>query len=260
MKIKNLLCFGLVLGLMTAYAFNALANISIFPYRIDFENSSRKRVQTVRVINNSDKEQTYRVTMVNYVQKPDGSLEEVNTDDKFFARNHLTWSPRQFHLKPREMQTVNIARKSLANLPDGEYVSHLKVQEVLLGDPNRKKNTNDKTISMTLTPLFAITIPVTIEKGDNLVSKTEVVSYKKLGAKQVEFVLKRLGNKSSRVNLVIEDANGEVIGRLNEVKVYMTTNQLTMKMGTDKDLPGKAVLKVEDAKTKKIVLTKDLQF
>ncbi len=260
MKIKNILCFALVIVMANAYAINALANISIFPYRIDFENSSRKRVQTVRVINNSDKEQTYRVSVVNYVQKQDGSLEEVSSDDKFFARKHLTWSPRQFHLKPREMQTVNIARKSLANLPDGEYVSHLKVQEVLLGDPNRKKNTNDKTISMTLTPLFAVTIPVTIEKGDNLVGKTDVVSYKKTGPKQVQFVLKRLGNKSSRVNLVIETPNGEQIGRLNEVKVYMTTNQLTMNMKTEKDLPSKAVLKLEDAKTKKVVLTKNLQF
>ena len=113
---------------------------------------------------------------------------------------------------------------------------------------------------MTLTPLFAVTIPVTIEKGDNLVGKTDVVSYKKTGPKQVQFVLKRLGNKSSRVNLVIETPNGEQIGRLNEVKVYMTTNQLTMNMKTEKDLPSKAVLKLEDAKTKKVVLTKNLQF
>ena len=260
MKFNKYISFWLVLMSGVLYSVVAAANISVFPYRIDFESSGRKRVQTVRVINTSDKEQTYRVSMVNYVQKPDGSLVEVDTDDKFYARKHLTWSPRQFHLKPREMQTVNIARKSLSNLPDGEYVSHLKVQEVLLGDPNRKRDVDAKTISMTLTPLFAVTIPVTIEKGDNLVSKTEVVNYKKVGADKIEFLLKRLGNKSSRVNLVVETPKGEQIGRLNEVKVYMTNTQLTITMKTEKDLPAKAVLKLEDAKTKKEILRKDLQF
>jgi len=242
MKSNKFITFWLVLMSGVLYSVVATANISVFPYRIDFESSGRKRVQTVRVINTSDKEQTYRVSMVNYVQKPDGSLVEVDTDDKFYARKHLTWSPRQFHLKPRE------------------YVSHLKVQEVLLGDPNRKRDVDAKTISMTLTPLFAVTIPVTIEKGDNLVSKTEVVNYKKVGADKIEFLLKRLGNKSSRVNLVVETPKGEQIGRLNEVKVYMTNTQLTITMKTEKDLPAKAVLKLEDAKTKKEILRKDLQF
>lgn len=80
------------------------------------------------------------------------------------------------------MQTINIARKSLAQAPDGEFVSHLKISEVMLGAPKPKAKPGAKsnTLSMQLKALFAITLPVTITKGDNLYSKTELSSYKLL--------------------------------------------------------------------------------
>lgn len=241
----------------------AFANISVFPYSIDFEANSNKRVQSVRIINTSQETQTYRVSMVNFVQDANGKLTETKDPSPFYANKYLTWSPRQFTLKPNEVQTINIARKSLAQAPDGEFVSHLKVSEVLLGSPKTKnKNGNQSnTLSMQLKALFAITIPVTITKGDNLVSKTDLISYKLLPNDTLNLVFKRLGNKSSRFNIVIADEKDKNIGRVNGVKIYMSTDTLSVNVPLDKNTRvNNAVLKLEDAKTKEEILRKALHI
>lgn len=247
----------LIICVLSLYAFKAAANISIYPYSIDFEAKGRKRVQTVRVINTSDKPQVYRVSLINYTQDENGKLTEVNNDDGPFARKYLVFSPRQFRLNPKEAQTINVSRKGLNDLKDGEYVSHLKVQEVSLGEPAKNEDLKENTVSISLTPLFAVTIPVTIEKGDNLVSKTEVVSTKKIDAKTVSVTLKRLGNKSSRVNIVLENEKGKEVGRVNSFKIYTTNTQNTIQIGVE----GKPVtLKLEDAKTKNEILKQKIDF
>ena len=246
----------LIISSVIFYATVAWANISIYPYSVDFEAKSRQRVQSVRIINNSTKSQVYRVSLVNYVQGKDGKLTEVNTDNGPYARKYLVFSPRQFRLKPHEVQTVNVSRRGLNDLKDGEYVSHLKVQEVNLGEPTKKEG-EEKTVSISLTPLFAVTIPVTIEKGDNLVSKTEVVSYNKVDERHIQVTLRRLGNKSSRVNVVILDAQDKEIGRIDSVEIYTTNTETTATIGVDGSFSG-ATLKLEDAKTNAEVLKQKL--
>ncbi len=249
----------LILCSVLLYAVKVEANISIYPYSVDFEAKGRKRVQTVRVINTSDKPQVYRVSLVNFNQGKDGRLTEVETDDGPYARKYLVFSPRQFRLAPREVQTINVSRRGLNELKDGEYVSHLKIQEVNLGEPAKKDADDNETVSISLTPLFAVTIPVTIEKGDNLVSKTEVVSYKKVGNDTLSVTLKRLGNKSSRVNVVVLNAGGKEIGRLDSVKIYTTNTETTANVKVDGDLTG-TTLKLEDARTKKEIHAQKLNM
>ena len=253
--IKKLLIICSVL----LYAGAATANISIYPYSVDFDAKGRKRVQTVRVINTSDKPQVYRVSLVNFDQGKDGKLTEVETDNGPYARKYLVFSPRQFRLNPKEVQTINVSRRGLNELQDGEYVSHLKVQEVNLGEPAKKDNNDNETVSISLTPLFAVTIPVTIEKGDNLVSKTEIVSYKKVGNDTLSVTLRRLGNKSSRVNVVVLNAGGKEIGRLDSVKIYTTNTETTANVKVDGNLTG-TTLMLEDARTKKEILKQKLNM
>lgn len=241
----------------------AWANISVFPYSVDFDANSNKRVQNIRIINTSSETQTYRVSIVNFIQNSNGKLTETSEASPFFADKYLSWSPRQFTLKPNEVQTINIARKSLAQAPDGEFVSHLKVSEVLLGAPKLKNNekSQSNTLSMQLRALFAITLPVTITKGDNLFSKTDLVSYKLLPDNQLNLILKRLGNKSSRFNIVITDEKDHVIGRINGLKIYMSTDTLSINVPLDKNVStNNVVLKLEDARTKEEILRKPLHI
>ena len=121
LRYATMLLCATVLLLCTA-AGTANANISVFPYSIDFDAASSKRVQSVRIINTSSETQTYRVSFVNFIQDENGALKETTDKNGFYADKYLSWSPRQFTLKPNEVQTINIARKSLAQAPDGELV------------------------------------------------------------------------------------------------------------------------------------------
>lgn len=252
--------FKKILLMLILMAQSAWANISIFPYSVDFEAKSNKRVTSVRVINTSDKTQTYRVSMVNFSQDKNGKLTEIKQDDGTFADKYINWSPRQFSLKPNEMQTVNIARKSMAQAKDGEFVSHLKIAEVNLGRPKPKTNAKEtNTLSMQINALFAVTIPVTIVKGENLVSKTKIENYKLLAGNRLQLELKRLGNKSSRVNVVAVNSVGKEVGRLNGVKIYLSTSSLKVTLPLNiKGNPTNLVLKLEDAKTKEDIFKQDI--
>ena len=215
----------------------AQANISVFPYTIDFAAESNKRVQTVRVINASNETQTYRVSFVNFAQDENGKLSELTEKPDTAADKYLNWSPRQFTLKPNEVQTINIARKSMAQAKDGEFVSHLRIGEVAMGTPKvENKNTESDTRSMELKALFAITLPVTISKGDTLYNKTQIASYKLAGRDKLNLVLKRSGNQSSRVNVAVINDKGKEIGRVNSVKIYLSTDTLNVSVPFNKEL------------------------
>ena len=245
---KLFLCLTFLLSVGNAYA-----NISIFPYSVDFEAKARKRVQSVRVINTSDETHTYRVSVINYLQSQDGKLTETAEKKPYFAKPYLTFSPRQFTLNPGEVQTINVARKSLSKAPDGEFVSHLKISEISLGKPKINDNAKATTLSIDIKALFAVTLPVTIAKGETLLSKTILVSHKRAANNNLELTLRRLGNVSSRVNVAIIDSTTQKeIGRVNGVKIYMSTDDLTFNVPLDKgtETVKSAVLKIEDAKSK----------
>lgn len=259
MKLKKIYLTTLAMILLSS---EAIANISIFPYSVDFQDKSRKRVQSVRVINSSDTVQTYRVSVINFDQDEKGNFTEVE-DNGVSAKKYLSWSPRQFTLKPNEVQTINIARKSLSGAKDGEYVSHLKISEVDMGTPKQNKNldANSNTLSMELKALFAVTIPVTIEKGEAGFSKTSLIGYKNIGGKKVNFSFRREGTKSSRFNAVILDEKGEELGRVNGIKIYLTTETLSIDVPLNKNLNNvNALLKLEDAKSKEEIFRQTIRL
>lgn len=257
MKIK-LKYLTLVMMLMANVAY---ANISIYPFSVDFKDNSRKRVQSVRVINSSDKPQTYRVSMVDFTQDENGKLKEVKSSETS-AAPYVSWSPRQFTLQPKAVQTVNVARRSLAKAKDGEYVSHLKISEVSLGAPkiNQDKGNSD-SISMKIDVLFAVTIPVTVEKGNDLVAKTSLVSWKKVGNDKLNITLKREGNKSSRINAYVLDGKNKELGKVKGIKIYMSTDTLNIDIPLEKNVNNLDVLlKIEDAQSEKEILRQPIKL
>ena len=233
------------------------ANISIYPYNLDFDAGSRKRVQSVRVINKSNKRQTYRISVIDLVQNSNGDMKEVK-DTKNSAKNFLQFSPRQFTLEPNLVQTVNIAQRGLANAPDNEFFSFLQISETKLGEEPQKSDKEGKKLSIELVPLFSVRVPVKILKGSNLISNTDVGSLT-LGKNKLDVLLKRTGNISSNVNLALLDSKKNEISRLNSVKIYPPNNELKVKIDVKEGaLNGDGVLKLEDAVSKKEILTKSV--
>ena len=252
-------------------SFKAMANIGIFPTAIDFPENSRKRSQTLTIINESKEPQTYRVSMIEYGQDENGKYVKTETVTNS-AQKYLIYSPKQFTLMPGDTQDIRVARKGMGDAKDGEYVSHLLVSEVEMPHMKNSKNQKDeeaksaeseegeegeeKKISISIHTLFSTSIPVTIYKGNQLSQATEIVSYRQNGDK-LDFVLQRKGNVSSRIKIKVFNDKGEEIGHSGMVRIYTPNGKrnltIDLKAGTK---PYK--LELDDVLTKKKLMEKVL--
>lgn len=272
--------------IMCLIATKATAGIGIFPQAVDFPEDSKKRSQTLNVINQSKEPQTYRVSMIEYTQDENGKYNKVETVSNS-AQKYLIYSPKQFTLMPGKVQAIRVARKGLGDAKDGEYVSHLLVSEVEMphikkiekkenepkaekkvedgaADANKDDATGDeqtvenetKEISISMHMLFATSVPVTIYKGNHLSQATEVVSHN-VSDDKLNLVLQRKGNVSSRINLKVYDAKGNEIGHMGPVRIYTPNGKrnltINLKSGTK---PAK--LELNDALTNKKLAEKAL--
>ena len=246
--------FFLLLLTICFISTNALAGIAIFPKAVDFPDGSRKRSQTLHVLNTSKTmTQTYRVRMEEYTQDEDGKYHKAEIVPNS-AKKYLIYSPKQFTLAPGKLQAIRVARKGLSDVEDGEYVSHLLVSEIdiphasqnakITKDDSQAPVTTDdenKHLNISLKALFAVSVPVTIYKGDNLKQATEILSYKQNGD-ELDLVLQRKGNISSRLKINVLDDKDEIIGEASLVRIYTPNGKLKMSIKLEK---GKKPVKLE---------------
>ena len=156
------------------------ANLIVTPTRVIFEG--RTHSQELTLIHQGDREATYRISFLHYRMKQDGSLEEIKepkaNEQITFADEFIRYSPRQITLKPGEKQTVRLMVRKPKDLAPGEYRSHVLFKEIAPPDlgvnvEKGSKGADDKSISFTLIPLFAVSIPVVVRHG-NISAKVEI--------------------------------------------------------------------------------------
>jgi hypothetical protein len=156
---------GLVLAFMLLGAGPAAADLLISPLRVVFE--ARTRSVTVVVTNQSQETKTYRLEWAEKRAKPDGQYEDVPEPDPTMpvSSKLVQFSPRQVTLAPGESQQVRVALRAPADLPAGEYRSHLSF--VSIGQPQRQASRRQQQggagIEVFLNLGFAI--PVIVRHG-----------------------------------------------------------------------------------------------
>lgn len=183
--------------------FPTLANaggLAVFPNRI--EMNDKQNNAEVRLINKSDEDVTYRISLQNLRMNENGVYQEVENGKAIagenFAQDFIRFSPRRITLKPNQSQAIRVLFLD-RGLVDGEYRTHMLFREeppLSLKNENNieKKDVKDKKISIVLKPLFGVSIPVIFQKG-NLTSAVEFTDIS-INKNQIDFTLKRSGNKS----------------------------------------------------------------
>ena len=236
--------------------------ISVFPQAVDFPANSRKKMQTLNIINNSKTAQTYQVTLYDFEQDDNGRYTSVEQTDNS-AKKYLIYSPKRFTLAPGKSQVIRIAKKMMKDAKDGEYISRLKVAEVNVQKPKKsvensaegaQKEDDNLEKSVQISTLIAISVPVTIYKGGNLEQRTEILSHQ-VNNNRLDMVLKRTGKVSSRLKVNVLDAQGEVIGTNKNVRIYMPEGKYNLSINLE---GNKKPAKVEliDAVTNKKLMEK----
>ncbi len=260
-KLK-LLCFplcvlaGLVFLLLPRYA----DAISVTVKRVIFEGP--KRAEVITIINNSDREETYRLSWSHFKMTQSKSLVAVPEDNLppeiRPVVDMVRFSPRRFTIPPRGSQQVRMALRTPANLADGEYRSHLSIRPEESVSDFKDRTSGEQQPGVSLRMLAGVSMPIIVRKGALDVN----VDIENLSAVDqgreifTSFTMNRQGSKSSYGDLdfICNDKNGTggyVLKFTRGFSIYEETDKRNVKIRISKkpDQPKCSTLMVRYTET-----------
>ena len=142
--------------------FSAQADVSVYPKSLELD--ARLRNGAFTLLNNGSQDITVRVSWVDRRMKPDGNLEVVQAgQSSWSAASLLRFSPRQVVIPAGGSQTVRVLYRRPADLPPGDYHSHLTFQELPKTVAVGEKSQSD--VSVQISTIFGLSVPVFVEEG-----------------------------------------------------------------------------------------------
>ena len=239
--------FLLIILFMLALPIQGFAKgLVISPKRVVFEKG--QRIVEVILANRGEQEETYRISIVNRKMLENGQLANADTpaEGEFFAKDHLRYSPRQIVLAAKETQKIRLMSRLKGDASDGEYRSHLLIQEVPKADAAQKAGDTEGGLGINVQAVFGVSLPVILRKGD--LSAQVSLSAPKInvvdGITYLEVAVNREGGKSILGTLNVF-AESKKIGILKTVAVYMSSPKRIVSIKLDpqsaKNLSGKQI-------------------
>jgi hypothetical protein len=235
--------------LLTGNQAIAQGDLLITPRRVVFEGS--KRSFDLNLANIGKDTASYSVSIIQIRMTEEGGFQQITEPDpgQQFAERFIRFFPRSVTLGPGESQAVKVQVIRSNELKPGEYRSHFYFRAEKKATPlgETENALQDTTaLSIQLTPVFGIIIPVIIQNGvsDMKVSLSDLgFSFANDTIPQLKFVFKRSGNMSVYGNITIDHVStqGKVtrVGLANGVAVYTPNNvrkfaiNLNVPSGTD---------------------------
>jgi hypothetical protein len=213
---------------------SAQGNLLITPRRVVFEGS--KKSMDLNLSNVGNDTAIYSISIVQIRMKEDGGFETITQPDpdQRFADKYIRFFPRSVTLGPNESQVIKVQLTKTNDLTQGEYRSHFYFRAVPKPKPLGEKEaiTDTTTISIQLTPVFGITIPVIIRNGTSTTKVTlSDLAYKTVNdtVPNLSMVFNRTGNMSCFGDLAVDytSPQGKItrVGIANGIAVY-TPNPL----------------------------------
>jgi len=146
----------------------AQGDLLIAPTRLILDG---RRGGEVILSNIGNEEATYRIELELRRMTPEGELvavemAEANATEKA-ALEMIRYAPRRVVLPPREPQAIRITARPGPELPDGEYRVHLSfaaIPKVQALTPEAA-DAPQEGFSINLVPIYGITMPIIIRKG-----------------------------------------------------------------------------------------------
>lgn len=219
----------------------------VSPKRVVFE--SEQKITEVLLANRGGSEQKFRISVVNRAMQENGQLIEVDApaEGEYFATDIIRYSPRMVTLGPKETQKIRVMSRLKNDAPDGEYRSHLLLQEIPdAGDAKSAGDENDGALGINISAVFGVTVPVIIRKGVlSAEASLSTPKIKKVGEDTfLELTINREGTKSFLGTLNVF-ADSQKIGILRNVAVYLSSERRVVSIKLDQDraqnLSGKSI-------------------
>jgi hypothetical protein len=245
----------------------AQGDLLITPKRVVFEGNKLR--ETLNLANMGKDTATYSISFIQYDMKEDGSFVTVEKSGsgQMFADPYLRVFPRRVTLAPGEPQVIMLQYRRVANMPAGEYRSHLYFRAEKNIGPLTFKSSGDSTqLSVQLIPIYGLSIPIIIRSG--IVNVSSSLSDLKLDTQQgslqyLMLTINRTGNISVYGNILIEyspvQGKPYEIGEINGVGVYtnIEKRKIAIKLNNSSGQPltnGKLKVKfVSNEETKRVI-------
>ncbi|WP_260581654.1 hypothetical protein [Sphingopyxis sp. PET50] len=164
--------FGLLSAVVlgaAAVPVQAAGDLLVAPTRVVLDGSRGTEV----VLNNIGAEPaTYRISLEIKRMTALGGLDEIDeadaNDAEKAALDMISFSPRRVTLPPNQPQVIRVGVRVPEGTPPGEYRAHMLFRAVPdaapAADPAKPATTGG--VSIALTPIYGITIPVIVRVGD----------------------------------------------------------------------------------------------
>jgi hypothetical protein len=208
----------------------AQGNLLITPRRVVFEGN--RRSFDLSLSNTGQDTSTYSISLIQIRMTENGGFEQITEPDpgQKFADKYIRFIPRSVTLGPNESQTVKVQVQKSNDIEPGEYRSHFYFRAEPKPTPlgEKEKSGEDTTaISIKITPIFGITIPVIIRIGESntKVSLTDLeLSLLNDTIPTIKFTFNRSGNMSVFGDITVDhiSTQGKItrVGIANGVAVY----------------------------------------
>lgn len=173
--VRSMAIFAVILVLLTAVAAVAQGpgDLLVAPTRVVL--TDRHRTGEVLLMNAGSTTATYRITFTHLRMNEVGGMQEIETPtaDERFCDDIVRYTPRQVTLEPKSSQTVRLQLRLPAELPAGEYRSHLQFKAIPQNPPAEPAQqpaarSNDLTVRLVAT--FGVSIPVIARHGQTSAS------------------------------------------------------------------------------------------
>ncbi|MEP6711895.1 MAG: hypothetical protein ABJA37_05755 [Ferruginibacter sp.] len=224
----------------------AQGNLLITPKRIIFDGL--KRAEEINLANIGKDSATYMISFLQYKMNDDGKFEPVTAQDSTqkYADKNLRFFPRTVTLAPNEAQSVKVQLIKKNELLPGEYRSHLFFRAIVkpkpLGEEEVQKT--DSVISIQLTPIFGISIPVIIRVGESSVKvnfSNESFAMENGSNPTLKITFNRMGNISSYGDLTVDYISPDnkiiSVGLVKGIAVYIPNTKRNFSLLLSK-IPG----------------------
>lgn len=224
----------------------AQGDLLITPRRVIFEGS--KRSIDLNLANSGKDTATYAISLVQIRMTEQGGFETITEPDpgQLFADKYIRFFPRTVTLGPNEAQVVKVQLVRSSTMAPGEYRSHFYFRAIPkpkpLGTIETPRDTN--AISVVLTPVFGITIPVIIRVGESTSKVTLsglTLTFMPDNVTNFSMTFNRTGNMSVYGDLAvyhISTTGKETrVGIANGIAVYTPNQKRTFQFNLN-NVPG----------------------
>lgn len=181
---------------------------------------------------------TYRITVELRRMDGDGDFSDVPEESanavERAALDMIRYAPRRITLLPGQPQAVRISARPAPELPDGEYRVHMGFRAIpaAMTPEEAAREAAAGGLSIRLTPVYGITIPVFVRKG-RLEASAALANprFVKDGDQTfVELDMSRTGQRSVFGMVEAKTARGEAVFQQRGIAIYPEVNQRKLRV------------------------------